>query len=65
MSQINSGKYFGRKNNIRNKPVQQKTNVYIKNFANEMDEKQLCELFSEYGTITNCRVSLRSNHFYF
>ena len=33
------------------------TNVYVKNFDNDMNERQLCELFTKYGTITSCMVS--------
>lgn len=33
------------------------TNVFIKNFGDELDEKQLCELFSKQGEIKSFKVN--------
>ena len=43
---------------MRNRPdVPHKfTNVFIKNFADQLDEEKLRELFSKYGTILSCKV---------
>jgi hypothetical protein len=32
------------------------TNLYVKNFGQEMNETKLCHLFSTYGIITSCKV---------
>jgi RNA recognition motif-containing protein len=42
---------------IRTKNSRRQTNLYVKNFDNEMSERKLCELFATYGTITSCKVS--------
>ena len=49
-------RYRNEQNNLR-RHVQQKTNLYVKNFDQEMTESDLCKLFSNYGTITSCKVS--------
>jgi len=41
-----------------NKTQSNFTNLYVKNFGKDMDESKLCQLFSIYGTITSCKVSL-------
>jgi len=37
--------------------LQGKTNLYVKNFGNDMTEYTLCKLFDTYGIITSCKVN--------
>ncbi len=37
--------------------LQRKTNLYVKNFGDDMNESKLCKLFDIYGTITSCKVN--------
>ncbi|XP_023549690.1 polyadenylate-binding protein 3-like [Cucurbita pepo subsp. pepo] len=39
----------------------QGANLYIKNLDDHIDDEKLKELFSEYGTITSCKVMLDEN----
>jgi polyadenylate-binding protein len=32
------------------------TNIFVKNFGDQLDEDKLRELFSKHGTITSCKV---------
>ena len=34
------------------------TNIFVKNFGDQLDEEKLNELFSKYGKITSCKVRL-------
>ncbi|XP_010478834.2 PREDICTED: LOW QUALITY PROTEIN: polyadenylate-binding protein 1-like [Camelina sativa] len=36
-------------------------NLYVKNLEDSVDNKKLQELFSEFGTITSCKVMVHSN----
>ena len=42
---------------IINQSLQRKTNLYVKNLGNKMNEYELCKLFATYGTIISCKVS--------
>ena len=37
------------------------TNLYVKNFGQDIDESKLCQLFSVYGTITSCKIATDEN----
>ena len=37
------------------------TNVYIKNFSEDLDDKKLEDIFEEYGTIVSAKVSCAKN----
>lgn len=43
---------------VKHQNFKNKTNLYVKNFGNEMTEKKLYKLFDMYGTITSCIVSV-------
>lgn len=45
-------------NSIMNRKQMNFTNLYVKNFGNDMDESKLCQLFSVYGSITSCKVRM-------
>jgi len=52
------GKFIPRKE--REKQMGEKarkfTNVFVKNFGEDLDEEKLTEMFSQYGKITSCKV---------
>ena len=52
------GKFIPRKQ--REKEMGEKarkfTNVFVKNFGDDLDDEKLGEIFSAYGKITSCRV---------
>ncbi|UJR26184.1 hypothetical protein I4U23_007527 [Adineta vaga] len=37
------------------------TNIFIKNFGDQLDEEKLRELFSQFGKITSCKVEMDEN----
>eukprot|EP00102_Acyrthosiphon_pisum_P024116 XP_016661326.1 PREDICTED: polyadenylate-binding protein-like [Acyrthosiphon pisum] len=57
------GRFVGR--NDREKELGQQaklyTNVYIKNIDENVNEKELFEMFKKYGTITSCKVMFKDD----
>lgn len=51
------GRFIPRNQRANEDSSRKFTNVFIKNFADQLNEEQLCELFSKHGTVTSCKVS--------
>ncbi len=53
LTNMSNGNYD---NSTINKKQSNFTNLYVKNFGTDINETKLCQLFSEYGIITSCKV---------
>jgi len=60
MKKVFVGKFIPRSERVRELGEKAKmfTNVYVKNFGEEMDDEKLFEMFSQYGKITSHKVAI-------
>lgn len=52
------GRFMSRNQRVDVGGSRKYTNVFVKNFGDQLDEEKLRDLFSKYGKITSCKVSL-------
>ena len=55
------GRFMSRNQRIEAGVPRKFTNIFVKNFGDELDEEKLRELFSKHGKITSCKVSSNSS----
>ena len=53
-------KFMSRKERIEQlgDKIRQFTNIYVKNFGEDMSDEQLQTMFEEFGKITSCKVMI-------
>ena len=50
------GRFVSRSQRNEGGPQRKFTNIFIKNFGDQLDEEKLRELFSQFGKISSCKV---------
>jgi polyadenylate-binding protein len=50
------GRFVSRSQRVDTSGPRKFTNIFIKNFGDQLDEEKLRELFSKHGTITSIKV---------
>ncbi|CAF3327408.1 unnamed protein product [Rotaria sp. Silwood1] len=55
------GRFMSRNQRAESSGPRKFTNIFVKNFGDQLDEEKLRELFSKYGKITSCKVVIDDN----
>ncbi|CAF0814137.1 unnamed protein product [Adineta ricciae] len=55
------GRFVSRSQRSGEGPERKFTNIFIKNFGDQLDEEKLRELFSKFGKISSCKVEIDEN----